>query len=312
MERLKLSFPHNEKLQRHVRFLYANGSMYLVYNGNLLYHGCIPMNDDGTFQHFQARKAECTAKDFMDRIDRIVRQAYFGNDPEQRQDGQECHVVFVERLPVAAVRQGTKWRHSSVTSSTTSRPTPKNETPITASGIKRKLPAFWRSSAWIPRPATSLTAMCRSRCSTGESPIKAGGKLLVIDGGFSRAYQTETGIAGYTLIFNSYGLLLASHEPFESALALIESETDMISQTQVLEGNNAPYPGARHRPRPRRSRARSTTYAGCWTPIAKAWSSSGNGNANRYHPHRPDQSRQEHTGSLAGAAPRPAALFARR
>ena len=237
VEKLRLSFAHSEKLQQHVRFLYANGSMYLVHNGNLLYHGCIPMNEDGTFKPFKFGEFEFTAKDFMNRVERLARQAYFASDPEQKQEGQDAmwYLWSGSQSPLFGKDKMATFERYFIAD------------PATHTEIKDPYYSF-RDKEDIARkilqefgvaPETGhiINGHVPVKVKKGESPIKAGGKLLVIDGGFSRAYQTQTGIAGYTLIFNSYGLLLASHHPFESAQKAIEEEADIHSKTEILERN---------------------------------------------------------------------------
>ena len=237
VDRLKLSFANSEKLQQHVRFLFAKGSMYLVYNGNLLYHGCIAMNEDGSFMNFKADGKEYQAKSFMDWVDRLARQGYFANDKEQKQYGMDA-MWYLWCGPISPLfgkhKMATFERYY-----------------ITDENLrKEKMNAYYdlryneetvdkilREFRLDPDTAHIINGHVPVKVKKGESPIKANGKLLVIDGGFSKAYQKQTGIAGYTLISNSYGLLLTAHEPFESTQKAIEEEVDIHSKTEILQRN---------------------------------------------------------------------------
>ncbi len=236
VERLKLSFANSSKLHRHVRFLYTNGSMYLIHNGNLLYHGCIPMNEDGSFRAFRVGGEAFAAKAFMDRIERLARQAYFTtNDPEQKQYGMDAlwYLWSGAQSPLFGKDKMATFERYFI------------QDPATH--VERKDPYYaFRDREETARkilhefdldPDTAhiINGHVPVKVKKGENPVKAGGKLLVIDGGFAKAYQTQTGIAGYTLIANSHGLLLASHHPFESTQKAIEAELDIHSDTQILE-----------------------------------------------------------------------------
>ncbi len=237
VEKLRLSFEHSEKLQQHVRFLYARGSMYLVFNGNLLYHGCIPMNEDGTFKPFRFGDQELTAKAFMDRVERLARQAYFANDPAQKQEGLDTlwYLWSGAQSPLFGKDKMATFERYFIADKSTHVETKDpyyefRDRPETARQILAEFGVD-------PDTGHIVNGHVPVKVKKGESPIKADGKLLVIDGGFSKAYQKETGIAGYTLIFNSYGLLLASHLPFESTQQAVEAERDIDSKTQILERN---------------------------------------------------------------------------
>ncbi len=204
IERLRLSFTSSPRLQRHVRFLFSKGSMYLVYNGNLLYHGCIPMNEDGSFKAVQVDEGMVSGRALMERFDRLARQGYFATDnPDRKQEGMD-----------------TMWRLWSDAQS----PLFGNEKMATFERyfIDDKATHFEKRNAYYnfrdredsarqiltefgvnPETGHIINGHVPVRVKRGESPVKANGKLLVIDGGFAKAYQGETGIAGYTLVYNS-------------------------------------------------------------------------------------------------------------
>lgn len=239
IERLRLSFTSSARLQRHVRFLFAKGSMYRVCNGNLLFHGCIPMNADGSFRLVQVDEAKSSGRALMDRFDRLARQGYFATDnPARKQEGMD-----------------TMWRLWSDSQS----PLFGNEKMATferyfigdkATHVEKRNPYYnfrdrEESARQIlcefglnPDTGHIINGHVPVRAKRGESPVKANGRLLVIDGGFAKAYQRETGIAGYTLVSNSHGLFLAAHHPFESSQKAIEEDLDVASTTEILERTN--------------------------------------------------------------------------
>jgi fructose-1,6-bisphosphatase-3 len=237
IERLKLSFANSEKLQQHVRFLFAKGSMYLVYNGNLLYHGCIAMHEDGSFMAFKVGGQEYKAKAFMDRVERLARQGYFASNPEQKRYGMDAmwYLWSGSMSPLFGKRKMATFERYFLTDAALQE---ENMNPYYDLRDEEKTAVkILREFGLDPATSHIINGHVPVKVKKGESPIKANGKLLVIDGGFSKAYQEKTGIAGYTLIFNSYGLLLASHEPFESTQKAIEEEVDIHSKTEILQRN---------------------------------------------------------------------------
>ena len=213
---LELSFCHNTLLHKHVRFLYSNGSMYKCCNSNLLFHGCIPMTEKGEFDGIQADGTLYTGKALLDYIDQRVQMAYFL--PEDAPE-KEKHRDFMWYLwcgatsPVFGKDKMTTFENYFVND---------------ASVRKEKLNPYYKLSIkeeYCDRILTEfglttsgshiINGHVPVKIKDGETPIKAGGKLFIIDGGLSKAYQSRTGIAGYTLIFNSRHLALAEHKPFD-------------------------------------------------------------------------------------------------
>jgi fructose-1,6-bisphosphatase-3 len=235
IERLRLSFGNSEKLQQHVRFLFARGSMYLVYNNNLLYHGCIAMHEDGSFMTFKEDGREYQAKSFMDHVEQLARQGYFSSDPEQKQAGMDAiwYLWSGSRSPLFGKQKMATFERYFLTDETL-REEKKNPY-YDLRDEEKTADKILREFGLDPETSHIINGHVPVKVNIGESPLKADGKLFVIDGGFSKAYQKETGIAGYTLIYNSYGLMLAAHEPFESTQKAIEEEIDIHSRTQILE-----------------------------------------------------------------------------
>ncbi|MCO5189507.1 MAG: fructose-1,6-bisphosphatase [Anaerolineae bacterium] len=237
IDRLTLSFANSDRLQQHVRFLLAKGSMYLTYNDNLLYHGCIPMHPDGSFMSFDTGSEALQARAFMERIDRWVRQGYFASDPTRKAYGQDA-MWYLWCGPVSPIfgkdKMATFERYFIADKAT------HKESLNPYFELREQEPfadAILREFGLDPERAHIVNGHVPVKVKKGENPVKANGKLLAIDGGFARAYQAQTGIAGYTLVYNSYGLLLSSHEPFESQRNAIEEEVDIDSKTFVLESN---------------------------------------------------------------------------
>ncbi|MCY6355140.1 fructose-1,6-bisphosphatase [Clostridium sp. ZS2-4] len=234
--KLKRSFIHSEKFQKHIRFMYSKGSMYLIYNSNLLYHSCIPLNEDGSFKEIRIGDKKYKGKILLDKFDTLAREAYFfKSDSIQKLFAMDMmwYLWCGPDSPEFGKHRMTTFERYFIDS---------NET-----HTEDRNPYYkYRDDSDLCKnifkefdldPATShiINGHIPVKTKEGESPIKANGRLLVIDGGFCRAYQPQTGIAGYTLIYNSYGLLLTSHEPFESITKAIEEEQDILSSTIILE-----------------------------------------------------------------------------
>ena len=224
------SFLNSEKLKQHVRFLYAKGSMYSTYNNNLLFHACILLNEDGSFRGKEIDGAVYSGKSLMDKYDQMAREAYFS----------KRHVDFLWFLwsnqdsTLFGKDKMTTFERYFIDDKTTHKEhySPyyrlmENDDGTIASRILKEFGLT--GNAHIVNGHTPI------KVTKGESPIKAGGKLLVIDGGFSKAYQKTTGIAGYTLTYNSYGLTLISHKPFESVEKVVREGFDIESVKQVIE-----------------------------------------------------------------------------
>lgn len=235
MEQLAISFEGSEKLNRHIRFLYSAGSLYRCFNGNLLFHGCIPSAEDGSFLTFHMEGKELSGKAFLDYADAVARQGYYSKEPEERAYGQDflwflwCgrnspvfgrdHIATFERRMIA---DDSTWVEK------------KNPyyTLYEDEGFCERILQEFGLSAPFSR---IINGHIPVRAKAGEGPVKAGGKLIVIDGGFCRAYQQYTGIAGYTMFFSSHGIRIAAHQPFESLEKAMEQNADIVSETVISE-----------------------------------------------------------------------------
>ena len=234
IDRLKQSFRDSSKLQAHARFLFAKGSMYLVYNGNLLYHGCIALNEDGTFVELHLKDRDVSGKAYLDRVERLARQGYFAVDPEKRQYGQDAmwYLWSGARSSLFGKNKMATFERYFVKDKKTHKEmqNPYYRLRDDQQVIDRILGEFGLDLA----TARIINGHVPVKVLKGQSPVKAGGRLLVIDGGLGKAYQKQTGIAGYTLISNSRGLLLAEHKPFDSAQRAIQDEVDLDSRTEII------------------------------------------------------------------------------
>lgn len=237
MRSLRSSFIHSEKLQRHIRFLYAKGSMYLVCNNNLLYHGCIPMNADGEFAAYEIYGKKVSGKELLDHAEQIARIGYFGtvHSPEKRY-GQDFlwYLWCGSGSPVYGKNKMTSFERYFIDDKDTwlEIKDPYYENVNSADICGKILAEFGVNPCDFSHIINGHVPV---KIKKGEKPIRADGKLLVIDGGLSRAYHETTGIAGYTLLFNSHGLLLSEHETFESVKAAIKEDTDIHSTLEVVE-----------------------------------------------------------------------------
>lgn len=236
VNKLIYSFKANEKLRKHIRCLYSRGSLYLVRNGNLLYHGSMLMNEDGTFKKVKILGEEYAGKALFDKIDSLVRIGYFEDqNPELKKFGEDF-MWFLWCGPYSP--QYDKDKMATFERYFIADKTTHKETKGAYSKLKLRkdiCEMILQEFGVTGEHTHIINGHIPVKANQGETPIKADGKLLVIDGGFSKAYQEETGIAGYTLIFNSHGLKLAQHQPFESAEKAALHGEDIISSTSVVE-----------------------------------------------------------------------------
>lgn len=235
VRRLERAFLNCEKLQQHMKFLLAKGSLYKVYNGNLLYHGCIPLNDDGTLKEVEIYGKSYKGKALYDVLDNYVRKGFVARNEQERQRGMDMmwYIWLHENSPLFGKDKMATFERYFLTDKEmhAEKKNPYYRLLEEEEVADRILKEFGLS----PEKGHIINGHVPVKKKNGESPVKCKGKVLVIDGGFSKAYQSETGIAGYTLIYNSYGLILAAHEPFESTEAAIQKESDIHSESIVVE-----------------------------------------------------------------------------
>lgn len=235
MENLRLAFLRSEKLQRHIRFLFAKGSIYLRCNSNLLYHACIPLTEDGKLKEVNVRGQKVKGREYLDLAEKICREAYF-NRANSAKDKLNCDYVWYmwcgKDSPMFGKDSMKTFERYFIEDKTTH--TEKKNHYYTFYNEEATCDMILEEFDLNPKISHIVNGHVPVKVKKGESPIKANGKLYIIDGGFSRAYQPETGIAGYTLIYNSYGLKLVSHAPFESTEKAIKEGKDIISSSRIV------------------------------------------------------------------------------
>lgn len=233
--RLRSSFIHCEKLQNHVQLLLKKGSMYKAYNGNLLYHGCVPMNEDGTFAKVNIYGKEYSGKALFDILESYVRKAFFSRDIEEKEKGMDImwYIWTAPHSPLYGREKMATFERYFIDDEDM-KVEKKNcyYELINNPDIADKILKEFGLEGERVHIINGHVPVHRMR---GESPVKSNGKVIVIDGGFSKAYRRRTGIAGYTLIYNSYGLTLTAHEPFESSEEAIKNEVDIVSRREAVE-----------------------------------------------------------------------------
>lgn len=234
MNQLARSFRKSEKMQKHLRMLYEHGSLYLVRNGFLLYHAAIPLNADGSFAEADVCGERVSGKALMDRTDAIIRQAYYG-EGKAKQDALDYMLYLWEgaNSPLYNKDKMTTFERYFL---------PKGEAwdehkgaYFTLADDEEVCKKILKEFGLNPATGRIVNGHVPVRTIKGETPMRANGKRFVIDGGFSKPYQEKTGIAGYTLIYNSHGIQLVEHESFESREQAILSGSDIHNRTLLQD-----------------------------------------------------------------------------
>lgn len=228
---LKFSFLNSHRLQKHVDFLFEKGCMYKRYNENLLYHGCIPLDEQGNFDGMEIDGNTYMGREYLDYAERMVRKVRKGEAGQDELDfmwylwtGKKSPLCGrnIKTFERTFIQDKTAWKE----------PTDPYykfyHTEKTCNMILREFGLFSPLSHIINGHTPVKTV-------EGEEPVRANGKLIVIDGGFSQAYHKTTGIAGYTLIYNSHGMRIKAHQPFESVEKVLEENKDIESTSTMFE-----------------------------------------------------------------------------
>ena len=236
MARIQQAFVKCEKLQRHVRFLFSNGGLYKVHNSNLLYHGCVPMDEKGNFKAVDVDGKRYWGKELYDILDNYARKGYYSkNDPAGMRRAQDYiwYIWAGPNSPVFGKDKMATFERYFIEDKETHKEIKNSYYSLLDNEevLNRILEEFGLDT----HKSHIINGHVPVELKKGESPIKCDGKLLIIDGGFSKAYQSKTGIAGYTLVANSHGMRLVAHEPFESTEAAILHESDIFSDSTVVE-----------------------------------------------------------------------------
>ena len=238
MDKIIHAFKHSESLQEHIRFLYTKGSMYKIYNSNLLYHGCVPLDENGEFKKVIIFGKEYSGKALYDVLEHYARKGYYSKNPENSQRGKDIlyYIWANPNSPVFGKDKMATFENYFVDDKAV-RKEKKNkyyELLDDENTVDRILEEFGLN----PGYSHIINGHVPVEQINGENPVKCGGKLMIIDGGFSKAYQSKTGIAGYTLVFSSHGMRIAAHYPFKSKEEAIINETDVFSDNILVETPN--------------------------------------------------------------------------
>ncbi|MFR5602337.1 MAG: fructose-1,6-bisphosphatase [Lachnospiraceae bacterium] len=213
---LQLSFRHSDLLHKHIKFLYSHGGLYKCCNNNLLYHGCIPMKNDGSFESMICDGEAKSGKALMDFMDQRIQNAYFlGEGSSEKEDARDFmwYLWCGAKSPVFGKDRMTTFEHYFVEDKLVKK---ENLNPYYRLSQEEAYCDRILEEFGLPKEgAHIINGHVPVKIKDGEKPVKAGGKLYIIDGGLSKAYQAKTGIAGYTLIYNSRHLALAEHKPFD-------------------------------------------------------------------------------------------------
>lgn len=232
LSELKAAFLNSSRLQKHIGFLMEKGSMYLCFNGNLLYHGCIPLDESGNFCGVDLMNGVYKGRALLELADRTVRHAFYSKEKDQEELDLLWYLWSGRKSPLCGRNLKTFERYFISDKSTWHEESDPYyryyESEKTCNMILREFDLYSPYSHIINGHTPVLA-------SSGEQPIKANGRLLVIDGGFCRDYHRKTGIAGYTLIYNSHGLRIKAHQPFESIEEALTNNHDIISSSQLIE-----------------------------------------------------------------------------
>ncbi len=241
IEKLHHSFRISEKLHKHIRTLLSHGCMYTITNSNLLFHASIPLNDDGTLKTVEIYPGkQFYGKELMHNLGMMIRAAFESNIDKELQvfprEYARDYFLYLWCGPNSPLFDKSKmatFERYFLCDKDTYKEEKGNYFKLRDSAeiCDHILDAFEVKG----ENRHIINGHVPVHASKGENPIKAGGRLMVIDGGFSEAYHNETGIAGYTLVYHSRGFQLVQHEPFTSARDAIVRETDIKSTTQIVE-----------------------------------------------------------------------------
>lgn len=234
MDDLLKRFQHSPLLKKHMDFLFQKGDLYTIYNGNLLLHGCIPMNENHDYMSVCLEGTSYKGRALMDKYREYVFHAY--HNPQKTDDyaTDVCWYLWTGEGSTLFGKRAMKTFERYYIEDKTTHIEDKNPYYIWRNSDAFANKIFW-DFGLTPEDAHLINGHTPVEEIKGESPIKANGKVIVIDGGFSRAYQKKTGAAGYTLLYNSYGLLIATHKPFESRQKAVDEEIHVLNTRRVVD-----------------------------------------------------------------------------
>lgn len=228
MNRLEESFKNSETLNKHISFLYSKSSIYRCFNSNLLFHGCIPMEENGEFAKIDLLGRTLSGKAYLDFIDKVIRKAYFEkNQADKNRDINDFmwYLWCGPKSPLFGKEKAATFERYFIDDKEVHK---ENKNPyFTLTEQEEICDKILKEFGLNTKESHIINGHIPVKEKDGESAIKANGKLLVIDGGFAKSYRGQTGRAGYTLTYNSYGLILAANEPFDSKADAIREEKDI-------------------------------------------------------------------------------------
>lgn len=236
INRLQYDFLNSQPLQKHISFLYSKGNMYNVYNDNLLIHGCIPLNEDGSFMSVDVNGKKYKGKELLDKFEGLLRQAYLNRQEDETKNPSLDYMWYMWQGVGSSLFGKTKMTtfERYYIEDKTTHIEPKNPY-FTLREEREIVENILKEFGIDSKKGRIINGHTPVKERNGEEPIKAEGKLLVIDGGFSKAYQPTTGLAGYTLLYNSFGMQLVTHQPFTNIEDAIEKELDIVSTRRVVD-----------------------------------------------------------------------------
>ena len=231
MEGLRMAFVGSVRLRQHMNFLYQKGSMYRIFNGNLLFHGCVPLDESGNLEGVVFHQKRYRGRDYLDYAERIARRAW-SKDATQKELDFMWYLWCGRKSPLSGrniktfertyVKDESTWHEAS--------------NPYYQYYEQEKIcNMILHEFNLYSERSHIINGHTPVRTSRGEHPVRANGRLMVIDGGFCKSYHKTTGIAGYTLIFNSHGIRIKSHQPFQSVYAALTENKDIESRSELVE-----------------------------------------------------------------------------
>lgn len=238
MKYLKNAFMRSEKLQRHAGFLFEKGEMYTIFNANLLFHGCVPLNDDGSFMTLSAGENK-KGRELLDYFDEKVRQGYYLSDGSKQKQRCKDIMWFLwcgKDSPLCGRKKMTTFERLLIDDKA-AWVEPKNSY-YSFYENEDIVNAIFKEFGLNNKNSHIINGHIPVRSNKGEAPVKAGGRVIVIDGGFCKAYRNTTGIAGYTLIYNAQGMRISAHEAFCGKTNAIKNNIDIVSDTVIFEYAN--------------------------------------------------------------------------
>lgn len=240
MASLEKAFQNCEKLQRHIRFFLDRGSLYKIKNNTLMLHACVPLNDDGTLKEVDIYGKTYKGRELFEAVDRYVRTAFSATDAQSRKRG--CDLLWYlwlgEGSPLFAKSKMATFEIYLIEDKAARKEVKNSYYSLLEN--KEVMYTIFEDFGMDPEVSRIVCGHTPVKVKDGEDPVKCNGRIVVIDGGFSSAYQSTTGIAGFTLVSNEKGVALVTHQPFEGKQAALDHNADVHSTRRILEAAAQP------------------------------------------------------------------------